>query len=501
MKREAVALCLIATLALPHPAMAQADHLEMLAAPQLLDCDPRPYFRTMVNVVDAERKPIGIALNTGGSQSPFQVWEGTLQHPVLWVGGTEGESAQRSYSILLFDTSGSMNARLAGQTRFTVAKAAVRRSLQGYVDGVDHMAVIPFDSRDVVARIRKADFQSTRVGVEAQLDALPPPTKGNTAIYSSVAEALPILKARADAGFPVSLVLFSDGANDVNHPGDDPGLLGDEGLAIVKALAAKMRVPLTTVGFGVSGNARAEGNLRDLAWPNRDNYYDAATNPERVTQILQIARRKLTDRVQLLFGPVRARRDQLAGQSIQFQVRYRTADGFVTSRLEPLWDAPGVGVPVADTSCATAEARAILASGPTGTDPSSLWKRVLILCMFGSMIAGLWFGAPRLMWPESYIPKPAYLHRPNVQLPPGVVMPPIDRPRMPNLQSSPPQRAAPAPRRAPERNDSTVVITPAPPRAARPQPPSAPRDANPSPRDAQEETLFRPPDRIPDKDR
>src|SRR5262249_52313829 len=154
-------------------------------------------------------------------------------------------------------TSGSMNARVnEGGTRFTQAKNAVRQSLDRFKDGVDHFAVVPFDSHNVVGRIRGAAFQTTRQGIEAQIEAIPIPNTraNNTALYSAVNEALPILKEKSDAGYVASLVVFTDGFNDVNHPGDDPGLLGDEGLNIVRDAALKNKVPITTVGFGIAGN-------------------------------------------------------------------------------------------------------------------------------------------------------------------------------------------------------------------------------------------------------
>jgi hypothetical protein len=488
-------------LALPSTVVAQADHLEVLQTPQLVECDTRAFFRVFVSPVDADRKPIGVALSGSDPKKLFQVSEGERPHGVIYVASSAAGGTQGTYSILLLDTSGSMNARLGpGQTRFTVAKKAVRDSLANFADGTDHMAVIPFDSHKVVARIRGAEFQSTRRGLGDQLDAISAPQR-NTAIFSAVAEALPILKERSDAGFAVSLVVFTDGKNEVNLPGDDRGLLGDEGLAIVRALAATMKIPITTVGFGVTGNVAAENVLKEIAWPNSESYYDAATSGDTLRQIFESARRKLTERIHILFGPVRSRRTELAGQSVQFRVRFRAADGFVTSRLEPLWNAPAVGVPVADTTCTTAEAKAILefdkGDGPGRPLPWNQ-ERLLILLIFAAILAGLWFGAPRLVWPESYIPRPTF-QRPNVPLPPNVPSPSFQRPQMPSM--SPPRAPAPPAFSRPSApNEQTIVVPPRPqPRSAPSPPRGAPRAPEPRPRDAQDETVYRPPDKDPGK--
>src|SRR5262249_29216994 len=157
--------------------------------------------------------------------------------------------------------------------------------------------------------------------------------------------------------FAVSLVVFSDGENDVKRPGNDPGLLGEEGLARVKELEAQVKVPTTTIGFVVSGNAKAETALREIAWPTRASYYDAGTNADRLTEVLAITHKRLSDRIQILFGPVREAREQLAGKSMLFHVRLRTVDTNVLSSGETPWSAPAVGVPVADSACMQAEVK------------------------------------------------------------------------------------------------------------------------------------------------
>lgn len=499
MKRAMLGATLTASLLLPSRVSAQADHLEYLQTPQLVDCDPKPYFRIIVNAVGPDRRPAGVAISTTDPTKAFRVFEGSRDHNVVYVSTSNsgtGSGSQGSYIMLLFDTSGSMKFKLAsGETRFAAAKAAVKSSLASFTDGVDHIAVVPFDSHDVLGRISRATFQSTRAGVEQQVDAIPTP-RADTAIYSAVRAALERLKQLSDSGSAVSLIVFSDGANDVNHRGNDPGLLGDEGLAIVRDLAARIKVPVITVGFGITGDAKAETAFRGIAWPNAENYYDAATNPQRLREILEGTRKKLTDQIHILFGPVRDSRSELAGKSIAFRVE--TTQNPITSRSESAWNPPAVGTPLSDTKCTIEEARAIAI--PEGPPHELTWlqwllshHRVLILVGFGGLLAALWFGVPRLVWPDRYVPKPVMPPMPAT----GSSMRP-ERPRMP----SPPQAPSPGGYTRPSvSNDQTVFISPpgqSRPPAAPPRSPARPPDARP--RDAQDETVFIPPPKNPRRD-
>src|SRR5262249_20356773 len=160
---------------------------------------------------------------------------------------------------------------------------------------------------------------ATRDGIERQIQAIPRPDTNlnNTALYSAIYEALPILRERAASGTPVSLVVFTDGVNDVGHPQDDRGLLGNEGLAMTKARAAEAGVPWTTAGSGRDG-AGGRRALGERAWPTADNYYNAATNPNRLQEIFESTRRKLTNRIQMTFRPTETAREQLAAKTLPF---------------------------------------------------------------------------------------------------------------------------------------------------------------------------------------
>jgi hypothetical protein len=500
------------TMVLPAQGQMRADHLEMLSPPVLLQCnDPRAYFRATLTAEDSARQTASIDIGNGDARKLFDVRDDQRSYNVIYVDTSDNGSghARARYSMILFDTSGSMLERVqtTKRTRFDVAKSAVLQSLGNFADGTDHVAVVPFDSHDVVGRIRNAEFRSTHADAAAQVASIPmPKANNNTGLYSAVLTAIPILKQHADSGADVSLIVFTDGVNDVNHreDKDDLDLFGDEGLERVGKAEADARIPVTTVGFGIQDLPRkdfprAQDALRKMAWPDASSYYDAATNADRLKEIFEITRRSLTERMHIVFGPVRGAQTELSGQTIRFRVRLRTNDTTLESRSEPLWTTVGVGRAVGADQCTDAEAKAIVESqaGPGDSPPPTPMSRLIVLMSFAAALAALWFGAPRFMWPESYIPRPVL---PSAAPPdvPGVSFQSAPQPQLPPLGAgsfrgtAPQGRPRPAPPPPSEGGGETIVI---PPRGVRAG--GGPR-VNPAPsegrRGADEETLYRPPD-------
>ena len=91
MRRPVGALALALLLSVAAPVLAQVDHLEVLQTPQLVSCDPRPFFRISVSPVDAERRPVGVSLGSGDARKLFQLSDSGRIHPVVYV-GTPGSS-------------------------------------------------------------------------------------------------------------------------------------------------------------------------------------------------------------------------------------------------------------------------------------------------------------------------------------------------------------------------------------------------------------------------
>ncbi len=467
---------------------SQVDHLEFADKPRLIECKDQPCFRVLLNAVDAQGQPAALALASSEPQKSVSVWEGTQKHPVFYLRSLSGEVTSRgTYTMILLDTSGSMNRRLPGTdaTRFEAAKQALRRYLTHFQEGVDRLAIVPFESHQVASRIRSAAFSETTTSVHSQIALLPEPElKNNTALLTAIYEALPVLKKYKDEGYQVSLTVLTDGKNDVSGPTDDPGLFVASDFHTVWQRADEMRIQIVTIGFGERGASFDEKALRALAWPSESNYYYAG-DQARLEQIFGAAREKLTNRMQLTFGPVRADKNELSGQSLLFRVFLLTKDERkLESRNEPAWSSPAIGSPSYEGGLDRDELAAFILRpvDQVGRNPflSRLIWRSVITAVFACILAFLWFGLPRLIWPERYaqfptMPAQARIPRPSVPSAPAV--PPAvsaDRYVPRGAQASPDPKAAAAPRREapalPPRHERSPQRPAAPPQAPEPEP-------------------------------
>jgi Mg-chelatase subunit ChlD len=499
-------------------ASAQDKRLTFLDRPLLVQCrDDRPFFRVTVNAEDGQGKPVGVELGADPVSRGFRVFEvgRTDPHKVIHVSTQESRTSKGNSVLLLLDTSGSMKLSVTsskgGPSRFAAAKDAIKQSLNGFKDGVDQIAIAQFESHDVVRRIQAARFHSTAKEIIQQVDRLDQPS-GNTALYSAIVESLPILERRRAEGYSVALVVFSDGENDIGR-GDDPGLLaGNSGLDAALSAVTKAKVAIFTIGFGVTGNPRVEGPLKRIAFPDEGHFRDARTDARRLTEILELVRQKLADQIRILFGPVRDTRQDLRSGDLSLMVDLTAGATTVRSQTTNVWHAPvGTGV-TAETQCTEAEALAIAANAPITGSARGPWDRIIIFVTFAVVIAGLWFAAPRFVWPESYIPRPVIPPLPTTNLPPGVQGPP--QPQVPTWDRmrgsgrppayEPPPRGSRPPSPPPMSGppDQTVVVSPRP--AARPgaTPPPAPPRNVPPPREDQgrgpdDETIYIPPPKNP----
>jgi Mg-chelatase subunit ChlD len=487
-RRVTIGLAILACLWRPAAVSAQVDHLTFVEPPVLVECDRQPCFRLTLNAVDQAGRPVALGLNPNDARNSFRVIERQRELVPFYVrmsnGATASTEPQGTYFMVLLDISGSMNAVIRDlvptRTRIQAAKDALRRSLGNVVEGTDHVAVVPFESHRVVRGIGDAEFQSTRSGIEGQVQRIPDrlPASNNTALYTAVYESLKKLAEKARAGDPVWLLVLSDGENDVT-PADDPGLLTDSDLDRVRSLAAEIRVPITTVGFGSDRTSRSEAALKALAWPSSENYFDAASNPDRLREIFESARGKLNTRVQLTFWPVEATREALNGQSVTFRVRLTTASTQVWSSQEPAWNAPSMGDSVPQARSTGPELQAAIDNPrPDAVSRSAvLLQRMGILIGLGGLLALFWFGTPRMFWPEAYVTKPA-VRMPEARVPgmPAMRMPPAPAmPRPPVVPGQSPMSNRPnVVPPGPSTSNETVFIARRPPRQ--------PNDRAPEPR-------------------
>jgi len=484
-------------------AAAQNARLEVSRKPQMVECDGAPCFRLQVAAVDAQGEPMQLAADTR-----FTVFRGDQEIPVILArpvaaaagdaAGTSSTTQTRRITLVLFDTSGSMNQRLrSGETKFTMARRQLERLFDTFRDGFDQMAIAPFDSLRVAERIRAAAFQSTRAGLRAQVNRLRPTPQGNTALFSAVKEGLQVLKPRTTEDAQISMVVFTDGMNDVGHPTDDPDLLaGPAGLQTVTQLAADTGVTVYTVGYGAPGVAFDEQAMQALAFPpppKASNYFSASDEARLVDAFRNIERRGALA-FRLLAGPIRERPAQLQGQSLVFRVTANNMSG-----ESPRWLGVPMMVPPWEGVMTPEENAAFITTTDGGVDgPNPIVMRMLVLVTYGALLALLWFGLPRLFWPERYIPKPAVRAAGSGSSRPS------------------PSRGAPPPRTTYSRPEVTISSTQpgyrgrpaaqprreAAPGRIRPDgPPAAPRQREPlPPREATDATVFIPPPRKPGGD-
>jgi Mg-chelatase subunit ChlD len=460
---------------------SQVDHLEFADKPRLVECKDQPCFRVLLNAVDAQGQPAAVSLETPDPLKGVSVWEGTQKHPVFYLRSLSGEVVSHgTYTMILIDASGSMNRQLPGTsiTRFEAARQALRRYLTHFREGVDHLAIVPFESHQVASRIRNAVFSETTTAVQSQIALLPEPeSRNNTALLTAIYEGLAVLKKYKDQGYQVSLTVLTDGKNDVSGSTDDPGLFVASDFHAVWQRADEMRIQIVTIGFGERGASFDEKALRALAWPSESNYYYAG-DQTRLEQIFGAAREKLTNRIQLTFGPVRADKNELSGQSLLFRVFLVTKDGKkLESRNEPAWSSPAIGSPSYEGTLDRDELAAFILRPVDQVDTNPflsrlIWRSVITL-IFAGILAFLWFGLPRLIWPERYaqfptVPPPVRVPRPPVPPPPiaraGVsadrYVPPPRRegPAPPPRQERPPQRPAAPSAPEPTPDDKTVFM-------------------------------------------
>lgn len=171
---------------------------------RMVDCDPAstaPCFRLKFNIVDAQGAPLPAQLPAPeklAENISVQVGEQAVTPFYAVASAGDKQAVRGRVALVLIDISGSMNRPIAtGQTRFEAAKAALSSFLDGFQDGIDRVAVVPFESHQVESTIRAARFASTKQEALRQIQALPQPeSRNNTGLYSAVATGIDVLLAR-----------------------------------------------------------------------------------------------------------------------------------------------------------------------------------------------------------------------------------------------------------------------------------------------------------------
>src|SRR5262245_12144575 len=161
-----------------------AERVELLA---LDESDPRPFFHAELKFANLDqvnlpalaselqkrikvREASSLFMREGREFTPFKVSNRA----------TEGKLDM----MMLFDLSGSMiTGNLGGRTRLDAAKDAARVLVEKFRDG-DRIAIAPFESHDVRARIENAVFARTPAEAEGQINSLQARRAGKQSLYT-----------------------------------------------------------------------------------------------------------------------------------------------------------------------------------------------------------------------------------------------------------------------------------------------------------------------------
>ncbi|MGA7318404.1 MAG: vWA domain-containing protein [Silvibacterium sp.] len=405
-------------------AYAQSAALDFLTKPVLIECEPdggEPCFRMIFGFVDENGKPMNVQLPPADRLASHVEVEvgGQAVKPFYAVATAARSNAARrpETTMLLFDISGSMLTNdLGGQSRFEAAKGAAAEYLKNFSDGQDRIAIVPFASQNVEKTIVAARFVSTHAEAQAELDALPQPgPRNNTALYSAVRTAVETLQRQRqpDRERP-RLILLTDGTNDVRpQAGDDPGLLaGASGLTTAATAVQQSGVEVLPIGLGNRQSIDEVAMTRLGTRPPLITFdLNALHNAFQSQQLPQDENLTVTLQAPESFGS----RALLAGRVIHFRAKVTLSDGSVLmENRQALWVAPPVATPSFEGEATDAEQRAFLTNASLDHGSIMLFLRpFFVFAALAALLAVLWFGLPRLLWPERYDHRAARPVRPD----------------------------------------------------------------------------------------
>jgi Mg-chelatase subunit ChlD len=392
-----------------------AERVELLAQGEN---DPRPYFHAELKFANPDqvklpgsvdelqkrikvREASSLFIREGKEFTPFKVSNR----------GAEGKLD----IMMVFDLSGSMTSNLGGRTRLEAAKDAARVLVDKFRDG-DRIAIAPFESHDVKKRIEDAPFATTREEAEEQIERLQARSDGNTALYSATIFALSRLQKLKKTDRQYMLVILTDGKNDV-RPGDDPEVLRerhDLNDVIDKLNEANIQTFTIGVGDGIDAGA-----LREMVFPpGAKEQYSSADDTQSLAQFLAGAKQSLTEQIGILFFT--RRRDYHELKSLNFKVQIMTLDGKILQGIIP-WNCRAAAGCAPDRIMEREEMRLVTEQADAPLPPGAPWKELLwLVARFAialAILAGLWWGIPKIVWPVT--PLPQIPSRNGMKVPPS----------------------------------------------------------------------------------
>lgn len=386
---------------------AQQPHLSFADPVKMLDCNPMssvPCFTASFNIVDDRGQQVGVDLGSN-LVSRVKVTSESTQAQVFYAAAAT-QARHGRITMILVDISGSMARKLpTGETRFQAARSALAQFLYDFRDGVDQVAIVPFESHNVISTIQAASFAQTRDEAERQVSSMPVPRpQNNTALFSAVVAGLDALSSRRKTqanDVDTLLVVMTDGANDV-RPGDDPGLLGGSfGLTEARNRVALSGIQVDAIGFGDPG-AIDQAALRQIS--TRPPIM--AVSADNLNQAINQTRKLFIDKVQVAFLTSWTDAASLAGKTVAFKATLDLADGRKLTSDEGRFETPQIGSPIPSGKAGPELLQALAHLGTTATAQPGwleLLRPVFVFLGLGIVLLIAWFWVPRLVWPGQYM--------------------------------------------------------------------------------------------------
>jgi len=386
---------------------AQQPHLNFADPVKMLDCTPQtsvPCFSTSFNILDEHDQLVGVDLGSN-LLSRVKITADNEDAKVFYASAGAAQSRHGRITMILMDISGSMERKLPTQeTRFQAARSALAQFLYDFRDGVDQVAIVPFESHNVVNTIQSATFAETREQANEQAQTLPAPrAKNNTALYSAVSTGINVLKARRQMkanDVDTLLIVMTDGTNDV-RPGDDPGLLtGTAGLDQVHRDVALSRIEVITIGFGDP----AEIDQHALAQISTGRPYMAA-DADGLNKAFSMTRKLLTNRLQVAFLTSWKNAASLAGKNLIIRATLDLPDGRTLTSNEGRFETPQVVPPVPAGKAGPELLKGLSLTGAGSLEAGwlDLLTPLFVFLGLGIVLLIAWFWVPRLIWPGQYM--------------------------------------------------------------------------------------------------
>lgn len=407
----AVLTCAAAAMA---AAQQKPSRLLLTSPAQLVDCAPvmqSPCMSVSLTPGDAEGKPAPVTLPAASQLAgAFTMQSASGEAKPFYASAGNGPDAGQHTNVVLMlvDISGSMNQPMSGSgSRFEALKSAIAQFLAGMQEGSDRVAIVPFESHNVVSTIRSAVFTTHRSAALAQLDALPHPgPKNNTALYQAVFSGIDSLHSELTSlehegatatELQPHLIVMTDGKNEVAS-GDDPQLLNGD-LGLQQAVAQVQASQLDTIGIGFGDKNDIDvGALQRLS---RRFFY--ASDANQLLAALHVSRSAVSHSIQITWPLTEANRVALMGRDQVWTPSMQLEDGSVLTGDPLRLIVPATNAPAYDRVASPLELEALMATHPPA---NSGWSSVLIHLLLylgaSAILLILWFWVPRLIWGEQY---------------------------------------------------------------------------------------------------